>query len=906
MVHRHFICRLWVIVVMLIATTTAFADVIRGRVVDSETKEELPDANVKVTEKYSDYGWTTMVAKTDSLGTFTVVASRKATIEVSMRGYYSKTKPVLAFSDSRKDTIDIGTIELKMSPQMLKMVEVKARARRFTVKDDTIVFHPEAFHLQEGARLDELISKLPGVEVDDDGNMSWNGKPIRLTMDGESMLGGEDLMKQLPAEAVQDIKAYNKASEFSERTGRDDGTQDMVLDLTIKPGFLDKWYGDVRAGYQTPNYYEGELSMNRLSKSDPVLVYADANNVNTMHRKYMSRSMTIWSGGFGQEQGASAGYQHRWKKKEGTQEMKSEYSFSGGVAHDDNWRSSRTETENYFPNTAANRTKNGSYNRNHQLNPTLFADLRWAKDSLNTYSLNAKVEYAKFRSNGHETSEQEEHPNTNTQSDDYIPILSQFINNNSEGHQTKLETQARWDHYIKDGSLGATLTLNYSDRHEDSWTSRTIESHQQSITSSRLDQFSTTPTTAFYLNAEIHHNRWLTKNWMVQMRYDFRNTRNRSNRDFQTNGVADAANSFRNCQLVNSHSLNLSQTINLTPLQLMPNITASWKDEHQDYLRGSLDTAAVRRYWLIDPSLRATLKVTKTAGFELNYSYSTSKPGIMETIGYRDLTNPLYISEGNPFLKDTHTHSVSLNYNMVLARSQTTLSASAGMRSSDHERTSTQSYNPTTAVYVSRPENVKGSKSWDAKVSIDQALGDYFRLQNDVRLGSSRRYAYMTRVPTQTDFTLTRQTSFSPSDKLKLSYDKDWLKASVYANIDANRLRHTATPEQNTTLWNNSFGFEAEITYGDFVFQTSLNELTSRGYADPAMNRNRLLWDGSVTWKILQKKASLKLLFKDILNNEDGYFSSQSAYQRITSWYDSHHNYIGISFLYHLDAKAKE
>ena len=133
------------------------------------------------------------------------------------------------------------------------MVEVNARARRFSVKGDTIVFHPEAFRLQEGARLDELIRQLPGVEIEEDGSLTWNGKPIRIIMDGESLFGGNDLVSQLPAEAVKDIKAYNKASKFSERTGRDDGTEDMVLDLTIKPGFLDRWYGDVTVGGQTPD-----------------------------------------------------------------------------------------------------------------------------------------------------------------------------------------------------------------------------------------------------------------------------------------------------------------------------------------------------------------------------------------------------------------------------------------------------------------------------------------------------------------------------------------------------------------------------------------------------------------------------------------------------------------------------
>ena len=252
--------RILLLLCLIVSTQTeAMADIVKGRVVDAETKEALPDAMVKHTQRFGDYGYSMKSTKTDSLGMFAFSANGRGSIEVSMLGYYTKSKPVLAFSDSNKDTLDIGTIELKMSPQMMKMVEVTGRARRFTVKGDTIVFHPEAFHLQEGARLDELIKKLPGVEVDDEGKLSWNGKPIRVTMDGESLFGGDDLVKQLPAEAVQDIKAYNKQSELSERTGKDDGKEDMVLDLSIKPGFLDRWYGDVKAGYQTKKYYDGEL-----------------------------------------------------------------------------------------------------------------------------------------------------------------------------------------------------------------------------------------------------------------------------------------------------------------------------------------------------------------------------------------------------------------------------------------------------------------------------------------------------------------------------------------------------------------------------------------------------------------------------------------------------------------------
>ena len=886
------------LVAMFAFTTTGSADIIRGRVVDSETKEPLAEASVNITQRF-DNGYSMWSTVADSAGVFNFFAGGRCTMEVSMLGYYSKKKTVFAFTDSRNDTIDVGTIELKMSAQMLKMVEVTGHARRFTVRGDTIVFHPEAFHLQEGARLDELIRKLPSVEVDNEGHMSWNGKPIRLTMDGESMLGGEGLMKQLPVEAVQDIKAYNKASEFSERTGRDDGAQDMVLDLTIKPGFLDRWYGDMKVGYQTPKYYEGELSMNRLSKTDPVMVFADANNVDRRHRRYMDHSMSMWSDGYGQEQGASAGWQHKWKENSGTQELRSQYSFSGGVTHDDNWQTLRTETDNYFPDTAASHISSETYNRNHELNPSFFANMHWAADTMNTYMFRASVEHSKKRSHGRTDSEQSENTIPGVP---YVATLSQHIASHSEGRETRFSVSGGWEHYIKDGQLGGSVKMNYTDNKSEGWTDRTITSSVTTL----LTQSSTSPSNSLFLEAEIHCGHWLTKNILVQGHYSIQHRRNNSDCDFMTDGMADAANSYRNHYTANIHNFDLESTINVAPLSIRPSLTAKWQRESQNYQRGVLDTAAVRRNLLFEPSLFATWKISKTVGFELNYSFRTSQPQIIQTIGFRDLTNPLFISEGNPYLKDSHIHDIKLTYNMVLARSQISLSASIGYQNVDRDQVTALSYAPATAVYTSRPENVHGSRSWTFKLNYDQALGEYFRLQNDFRLNTEQRYGYLTLLPTQSERTLNRQTDLHPRDKLTISFDKDWLKTAVYGEINADRLRFTASPEQNTTLWDNNFGLEAEATFGNFVFSSTLIERTRRGYATPSMNNNRLLWNGSITWKILKNKARLALEFQDILNNEDGFWSEQSAYQYTSTRRDIRHHYVGINFTYHLDAKNKD
>ncbi len=427
-----------------------------------------------------------------------------------------------------------------------------------------------------------------------------------------------------------------------------------------------------------------------------------------------------------------------------------------------------------------------------------------------------------------------------------------------------------------------------------------------SLASSQLSQSSTSPNSALSTEAELLFSNWLSKKWLVKAQYIFMYDRNSNDCDFLTDGVADAANSYRDRSTNHSHSLRVGSTFNLAPVQIMPNITAKWLRESRDYQRGVLDTTAVRRRILLQPDIRATWKLSKTVGFELNYGFNTSQPGILQTLGYRDLTDPLFITEGNPGLKDMHSHNIKLSYNMVLARSQTSLSASIEYKTNDRDLVTALSYHPTTAVYVSRPENVRGGRTWEFRFDMDQAIGEMLRLENEFRLNAGQHYGYLTLLPTQTERTLNRQNDFHPKDRLTLSLDMNWLKASAFAKIEANRLRFSASPEQNTTLWNNDFGIKAEATVGKYVFETDITEITRRGYPTQSMNRNMLLWNAAVTWKILKNKARLKLEFEDILNKQDDFWSERSAYQHSTSWQDFRHHYVNLSFTYHLDAKKKD
>jgi len=183
-----------------------YADVITFRVIDAQTHEPIEGAMYECELRW-DYGAGRQWGyETDSLGRGEMhfgTDCPRVTLKVECLGYYS-AKRVFAISDGT-DTLALGDIALKPSEVLLNEAVVTARAKRFTMRGDTVVFNPEAFKLEEGARLEDLLKKLPGVTLID-GELKWNGKPVRILVQGKESLS-TDLLTLLPAEAIDKKKA---------------------------------------------------------------------------------------------------------------------------------------------------------------------------------------------------------------------------------------------------------------------------------------------------------------------------------------------------------------------------------------------------------------------------------------------------------------------------------------------------------------------------------------------------------------------------------------------------------------------------------------------------------------------------------------------------------------------------
>ena len=229
-----------------LTTTMLFAQsrgkvTVSGVVLDKEDNSPVMQATVQLLSLPDS---TMAVGNvTNNNGRFSLsVKPGKYVLKVSFVGYLTYMKDYALTAS--KPTLNVGKIALSSDAIMLSEATVVAEAPQVTVSGDTLGYNASAYRTPEGAMLEELVKKLPGAEVDDEGNVKINGKEVKkLMVDGKEFFGGDVKtgLQNLPVDMVEKISAYDKQSDNARITGIDDGEEETVLDLTVKKGMNQGW-----------------------------------------------------------------------------------------------------------------------------------------------------------------------------------------------------------------------------------------------------------------------------------------------------------------------------------------------------------------------------------------------------------------------------------------------------------------------------------------------------------------------------------------------------------------------------------------------------------------------------------------------------------------------------------------
>ena len=180
----------------------------------------------------------------------------EAVFEGIVRGTYILKAELMGYKPYEQELtvdrlIDLGEVKMVPDVEVLEAARVEAVGNPIIVKKDTIEYSASSFKTSDNDMLEELLKKLPGVEIGSDGSITANGETItKVMIDGKEFFLDDPQLatKNIPAKIIEKVRVVEKKSEQAEFTGIDDGDEETVIDLSVKPGMMDGWFGNVMAG----------------------------------------------------------------------------------------------------------------------------------------------------------------------------------------------------------------------------------------------------------------------------------------------------------------------------------------------------------------------------------------------------------------------------------------------------------------------------------------------------------------------------------------------------------------------------------------------------------------------------------------------------------------------------------
>ncbi len=269
------------------------------KLVDAKTDEPVSFATASLTVK----GETSAAkyALTDAAGAASLTKVKKGTyiLKAELMGYMSHEQELVVDKN-----LDLGQIKMKEDVEVLDAASVSAVGNPIVVKKDTIEYTASSFKTSDNDMLEELLKKLPGVEVEADGSITANGETItKITIDGKTFFLDDPQLasKNIPAKLIEKVKVVEKKSDQALFTGIDDGEEETVIDLSLKRGMMEGWFGNLMAGggHDVPGAgsdmndwrYQGAAMVGRFTESSQVSVILNGNNTNNRGFNDMAGSM---------------------------------------------------------------------------------------------------------------------------------------------------------------------------------------------------------------------------------------------------------------------------------------------------------------------------------------------------------------------------------------------------------------------------------------------------------------------------------------------------------------------------------------------------------------------------------------------------------------------------------------
>lgn len=856
---------------------------ISGRVIDSDTKEPLEASTIFV-ESLKD---STMVSYTisDQSGDFVLEVrsqSEKLNLFVTYNGYETRSRVL----ELNQDEIVLGEVALKLQAEQLEGVSVVGERIPLTIKKDTLEFNADSFKTRPDSNVEDVLKKLPGVEVDTDGTITVNGKEVdKVLVNGQEFFSSDPKVatKSLPKEIINKIQITDSKTKTQEFTGEEGDGESKTINLTIKEDKNKGYLGRLAAGYGTDDRYQVNGIVNYFNDKERISVLVGSNNINNAGfsfdeiydmvgnsrggYSFANENGLINNFGRGITTSSTAGASYANAKKNAF-EIGGNYFF----AYSDSYNNQKTSRENILPEgsffTDSESRFDGSTNSNRGA-----AEFEFDIDE--TLRISVEPTLSVNRTNSYDQS--------STTSTD----LEGNISNSNERYTISDGMQRSFNNRVdilkKLDTVGKFLRLTFSN-------SNSINENESNFVSSReiygdqpseeaINQMRYSDSKRDNYRVELGYRQPLSASYFLDFEYQFSNNKQiNENSIYDYNANQDTHDQFNEILSTNYEfdtqeqrpSVGIRKEGEKFRFRLRANYTMTDLSNNDFLHTGTFD----RSYENLNFDGSANYKFNQNLQMRFRYRSSVNAPSVGELQPVRNISNPLNIIEGNPNLGLEQSHNFNLNLNNFNWRERTGFFIYMGAQieedkvvsvtSTDENLLRTTTFDNVDGNFnfyagMGYSKQLKKDSTYSVKVNFDPNIN----YNNDVRFvnGSkltSKRLSITPRLGV--GFNFREMLEIEPNYSVTFNNTK----YSLDTNEDENFISHRASIRA-TTYWPENIVWGNDLTY-------SYNGNVSSGF-----DKDVLFWNMSIGAQFLKDKLLFKILAYDLLDQNNNSSRSTGA-----------------------------
>lgn len=855
---------------------------VHGTVIDSATGAGLKDATVAIMLAKDSTIVSSQSSRDNGGFAFSTIPFNTYILKITFQGF-SDYQQVFTLS-SKAQSFRPSAIMLQPAPKDLGVVIVKA-APTITVKGDTTEFSASRFQTKPNATAEDLLKKIPGMEVEKDGSMKAQGEVVtKVYVDGKPFFTNDPKLatRNLPVDVIDKVQIIDAISDQSAFNSFDDGVQEKVINIITKKDKRKGYFGKGHLAVGNDGRYGSNFNLNRFNGDRKISLVGQANNTSQENLSIADIADIVNSGGFGrggfgnfdETQGGMArtyegglNYSDRLSQKT---ELNGSYHYGNSNAI--NQRSSLRET--FVAGDSSLFNDNRSYSNNRNIHHRLHFELEHKFDTMTSILVRPSYSYQKSN-NFSESHSYLTRGKTNTERD--VRTV-----NNSLTESSNFTNRMLFRHRF--AKRGRTLSVNLDQDYSNNNTHRTALNFTNNYFTSNGKTDTTNRITAIKSNREsaninLSYTEPISKNSQVEVNLVYDHNYNNSNQQTNTYNtttqqydIVDTilSNHFKNTNTHRRAGFNYRMQINK-----LWNYTVGLAVQRVDISSNNQTKSRLLTQSFTNYIPTATLQYRKnrTENFRLSYRGNNRLPNIYQLQDVVDNSNLLHITRGNPGLKQEFSNNINFRYTKANRATSSNfivrLNASIIQNKIANALTINSSQNPILIDNIvleplaqyTRPVNVsgvyvmRGFINWGFPVKSLKAnlnLGSNLSHNRDVNLVNDVK-------------NLTNNYSLGQSVRLTFAV-KDHFDLNFSSSSTYNIVRYSLRPQQNGNFFTQVFSIEPSFYSKGWLIQSDFDYTKTTGQA-AGFNQSLPLLNASVARQFFSKKqGELKLSVFDLLN----------------------------------------